>query len=1006
MKTFRSLGVLLSLVAASAAVAAPQPRLQLRNGDYWSGSLAGPAEINVIRWQTPKTAAPLDFKPSSVGAIHFPQAGQNDQAACDLCVELLGGDVLFGSLIALDENQLKLATSQFGMVSISADAVARITSRNQLTGIEYAGPDGLDGWNEISTKAVTTGEARRVVRAALQPVLAPPAAIVSDNYQQKGWSTPAWREEAGQLVADRPGEPLSRDCSVPEKCEVEFSASWQGTGNFRMTLYVDGKEGPALPIHFQVWNRDLVMVAEGFDRADLALIKNLGDTGGRLHAILFVDRPAGRAELFSVEGLSLGQVALPPTKGSQAEKTEKDRRVLANRRGQPATRSGETNRILRERQGITIQNAGGAFRFERLVVRRWDGRLPSQGDGSQVRVVAATGDRLEATRVVFDEASAELLIATTNGETRLPLSQLASVVFPNSHATRPMAYRVTMGDATRLTGDLQIVDDATLRIDCRDVAGELLVPTDEIASIVSLADEADEDVDLRHRKGKLIAEGVHSTGSLIDAKRVDAKGGNAPRSALVWHAWGSTTPQPLARGLSGHIEYVDLKQRAFEEAKKNQTGTQPEQQVDHQVGLFGFLFGGDIGNRANRDNQRERPGGEASHVIPDGTLYLASGERIPCALAGINEVDVTFSSNVTSATVVPRDQVLMWERDPGTKLDQLDAEKRRRLFTVPRIQKNNPPTHVLESTDGDFLRARLVGCDSENFLVEVRLEQKTLPADKVRRVVWLDEVLTDKPVDDSRDEGSAVVPDRANEKSADEPNGDTRVLAIYGSSLQLALIPNELSGDELKGVSDLLGMVQIAIGEVDVLYLGDEVARQARAGKISQWQLAMAKDPKFMSEDDGGGAASGEAGLDSPLVGQAAPNFKLKTLEDESFDLSKQQGQVIVLDFFATWCGPCVQAMPQVDAVVDEFADKGVKLIAVNMQEDNESVAGLMERLKIEPTVVMDIDGATAAKYNVSAIPQTVIIGRDGKVARLFVGGGPSFAADLRAALEAVTAEK
>ncbi len=998
MKSFPTLCALLGLVAASVALAT-EPRLQLRNGDYWSGTLAGPAEFNVIRWQTPKTFAPLDFKSTHVGAVHFPQTNQYDQAASDICVELLGGDVLFGSLMSLDENQLELATSQFGVVSIATDVIARITSRNQLTGIEYAGPNGLDGWEEISTKAVTADRARPGLRADF---VVPVAAAREQRVEpaEKDSSTPAWREEAGQLVADRPSEPLSRDCSVPEKCEIEFSVSWQGTGNFRITFYVDGSddkgnEGPALPIHFQVWNRDLVMVAEGFDRADLALIKNLGVTGGRLHAVLFIDRPAGHAELYSIDGQSLGRVALPSTQASDAEKAERERLALASRRGRPATRSGEQMRILRERQGITIQNAGGEFRFERLVVRRWDGRLPSQGDSLQVRVVTAAGDRLEASSIVFDQAATELVISTDgDDETRLPIDQLASIVFPNSHASKPMAYRVTLGDSTRLSGDLQILDDQTVRLVCRDVSGDLMVPTSEISSIISLDFDGTEKVDLRHREGRLIAEGVYSTGVLVDAV------GGGERSSLVWHAWGSTTPQPLVRGLSGRIEYVDLKQLAADEAKKNRNeqrnaAQQPQVEVNRQVGLFGFLFGAG----GDRPSQGRGADTKAVDAIPGGTLYLASGERIPCELTGISDADVTFESNITAATKVPRDQVLMWERDPETKLEELDAEKRRRLFTVPRIQKNNPPTHVLESTDGDFLRARLVGCDSETFVVEVRLESKELPADKVRRVVWLDEVASDEK-DEAPTEGNS---DADNTVVAANSEGETSVLAVYRSSLQLALTPNELASDELKGISTLLGTVQIAIDEVDVLYFGDEVAKQARAGKLSQWQLAFAKDPKFMSEDEGG--ASGEAGLGSPLVGQPAPDFKLKTLDGEQFELAEEHGQVVILDFFATWCGPCVQAMHQVDAVAEEFADKGVKLIAVNMQEDNESVAGLMERLKITPMVVMDIDGATAAKYKVSAIPQTVIIGRDGKVARLFVGGGPSFAADLRAALEAVTAE-
>ncbi len=95
--------------------------------------------------------------------------------------------------------------------------------------------------------------------------------------------------------------------------------------------------------------------------------------------------------------------------------------------------------------------------------------------------------------------------------------------------------------------------------------------------------------------------------------------------------------------------------------------------------------------------------------------------------------------------------------------------------------------------------------------------------------------------------------------------------------------------------------------------------------------------------------------------------------------------------------------MPQIDKVAHEFKDKGVRLIAVNLQETPAQITALLKRLKLDPEVVLDRDGAVAAKYKAVAIPQTVVIDREGKIAHVFVGANPDLAERLRDALNAAT---
>ncbi len=123
------------------------------------------------------------------------------------------------------------------------------------------------------------------------------------------------------------------------------------------------------------------------------------------------------------------------------------------------------------------------------------------------------------------------------------------------------------------------------------------------------------------------------------------------------------------------------------------------------------------------------------------------------------------------------------------------------------------------------------------------------------------------------------------------------------------------------------------------------------------------------------------------LEGRPATDFSLETLAGgKMVKLSELKGKVVVLDFWATWCGPCRRWMPIVAKAQRDYAAKGVQVYAVNLRESDGKVRDYLGQQKIDVPVLMDRTGAVATEYRASSIPTTVIVGRDGKVVRVLVG--------------------
>jgi thiol-disulfide isomerase/thioredoxin len=144
------------------------------------------------------------------------------------------------------------------------------------------------------------------------------------------------------------------------------------------------------------------------------------------------------------------------------------------------------------------------------------------------------------------------------------------------------------------------------------------------------------------------------------------------------------------------------------------------------------------------------------------------------------------------------------------------------------------------------------------------------------------------------------------------------------------------------------------------------------------------------------------------LVGKPAPDFTLNTIDAKEVKLSDLKGDVVVLDFWATWCPPCRKSLPHLNKVANdkELAEKGFKVFAVNCRETKDKAENYLKTNNLQLNVPLDVNGATMKDYMVQGIPTTVIVGRDGKIKNVFVGfGGEKSEKDLDEAVAAAVKE-
>lgn len=752
-----------------------------------------------------------------------------------------------------------------------------------------------------------------------------------------------WYLKAGEISTDTSGTTITQWAQLPELATIDLDVAWdQGSPNWWLTL------GEPRRMELQVrklQNKKILNVTlllENSADADVTTIqlpyeedqsiklRLLCDANKGVYVLMKDNQVLGRLK-GNIKERFVGRTKISFTNTALGVLTLRDLRISRNAFSLPSEVAQSDGNLAGARQTEWMTKARGTF-FGSIVGDPQNAGLAVKVQGIEKTPLSLEFSEIE--RIEFPVVD-------------LPPSNMTSIELSNGlrYATSRLESRMDdtfNGVEIELSGKkLQIPLAQIKRISKRPVAN--LDSTQPEKSVVQ----------------RLITDDAVSTG------RISSVVEQSPESRTFgWQAKHAISSVPLNPKSDGAIEPV-LPQSAGSSQRRTRA-TEPVAVVRAD----GLPVENDFGRPLKPE---------------DPSLFLFSGDCFPAVIRRGDSQEFYFESSLFPKQSISQSLVRGLRFVDYRGIDKLDRATRLRLLTLPRVQRSNPPTHLVVSRDGDLLRGKMILFDRDQLVMDVRGEERTVLVKNIAELIALDPA---PELSNPSEPSENTEPDQANK----EPSQEAQQVAqadVYQINLEqgarVSIQPVSVDTDSLKGIHPQLGECSLPWSSVVRISLGAAIAMDASQNRFGKWKLQHAPDPKFVSEPDG----PNDRPNDTPqmrMIGQGAPEFDLMKLDGTPYKLKENRGKIIILDFWATWCGPCIRSIPTLIEVSREYKDSGVELVLVNCEEPEARVRPFLERLKSIPTVVLDSDGSVGKQYNVAAIPQTVLIDRDGGIVEVFIG--------------------
>jgi thiol-disulfide isomerase/thioredoxin len=957
--------------------------LLLANGDVYRGEIAFGKDVSgKLVWKCPAFMGDLFFPWSAVERVSQPASSSETQLANTDAQELANQEFVF---------ELHNGETFSGQWSdLTAD---HVEVRSPWAGVQRLPRSDLRSiLRAIPASASDTGILQPDKWKQMVPAIKP-------NGRSK------WFSRSGAMETETAGTAISQPVFLPDLAAIDLDVTWeQAAPNWMLTV----GEPRRLELHFRkLETRNMIsitMLVDDETSADIAtsLISSEGVSSISLR--ILCDSNRGRFVLLK------GGTAIAQIKMAKAVR-------LNGNRSLTFTNIGSGRLSLRELKVYTSI-------FSAPSIPDPKNKDPEDNQVRSVETLLKTGETYLGVPTGFDRSTGSFGFEQTSIDLgRVAVDQVSRIEFPSrqeSDSPNPSnppidpLYQLDLRSGARYSGQSIQMVDGNIALELVQAKVRVSIPVSEIVSIGINGNRAKPDASAVSANAtpakaepanpapveaspmKLSSPWGTSLGRIDKVDVMPGNAGNEPRKSLFWKPLLAEGSCALASSLSGTIDPVAASAGPAKPARS----------------AYGQIS----------KTQKEPVEGRSLRA-DEPSLFLTNGDCFPAIIKSLDEMQTVFHSTMFEGTKINNELIRGIRVLAHAGMEQLDSGAQKKLLTLPRMQRSNPPTHLIVARQGDAIRGRLKSINDDFAVLEVRGSDRSIMMKTIAEIIWLIEAPEVVPLTAQNPESSTNETEKSETETSQAESSEPQKIeaaisnasealeelqcqALFDTGARISMVPSSISDNILSGMHPQLGACQIDLASVNRLVLGDAIAAEATKSRFGKWKLENASDPKFVNDlDDPDAQSKGGSGM-SPqlesLVGAIAPAFELPLLEGERIRLEDLRGKIVVLDFWATWCGPCIASLPKLNEIAQEYRGVNVQLIAVNIEQKPAEIKSMLGKLEIKPTVALDSDGAVARAYFAEAIPQTVIIDANGKIVKIVVGGGDDAEKQIRSTLDSL----